>query len=79
MEWIKPTFYTHSFAVTSITALLEVHLFELGLDLDYTVSESDILFGVVLHSEQELSKTFWDGERGGYLHPVLLDEAISGI
>lgn len=50
---MKPTFYTHSFAVISITALLEIYLSELGFDLDNTVFESDILFGVVLHSQLE--------------------------
>lgn len=51
--------HTHSFAVTSIMALLEVHLSELVYDLDNTVSESDILFGVILHSQQEISKNVW--------------------
>lgn len=43
--------FTPSFAVISIKALLEVRLSELAFDLDITVFESDILFGVVLHSQ----------------------------
>lgn len=56
--------------------LLEVHLCELGFDLEYTVSESYILFGVVLYSYREIKKI---GDGGGQLNPVLLDKAVSGI
>lgn len=56
-----------------------MHLSELSFDLDYTASESDILFGMVLHSQQEISKTFCDRGREGLVNPVLLDGAVSGI
>lgn len=62
---IKPRFHTQ---FCSITAVLEVHLSELGFDLDYTVSASDILFAVSLHSQQEISL----GSRGGWgLNPCI--------
>lgn len=60
--------FTH--IVFSIITLLSVNLSELitCFDLDNTASESDILFGVILHSQQDIST---------YIS-VLLDEAVSG-
>lgn len=76
MEWNKQTF-THSFAVISIAALLEAHLCELGFDLVYAVSETEILFGVVLHSLQK-SKTSL-GRAGWAVESYLLEKAVSEI
>lgn len=76
MEWNKQTF-THSFAVTSIAALLEAHLCELGFDLVYAVSETEILFGVVLYSLQDSETSL--GRAGWAVESYLLEKAVSEI
>ena len=45
-------------------APLEVYFSELGLE--NAESASDILFGVVSHSQQEIKKMFWDGMGMGW-------------
>lgn len=66
-----------SFAVISIAALLEARLCELGFDLVYAVSETEILFGVVLYSLLEGKSSL--GWAGWAVESYLLEKAVSEI